>query len=105
LSPAALFEWVRKMQSGDVEVLYSHEAEVDAEGKNVERFLSKPRFSWFDLIHFDYVGPNFAVSKKVFENAGGFNPSLHPHGEHDLLLRLHEKKTRFGTVPSFLYYH
>ncbi|MEZ4751910.1 MAG: glycosyltransferase [Bdellovibrionota bacterium] len=105
LAPSALFEWARQLQGEGADVLYCHEVQIDAQGKRTENFLSKPEFSWFDLLHFNYIGNNFVVSRSLFEKVGGFHKDAHPHAEHDLLLRLHEAKGRFASVSSFLYYH
>jgi len=103
LSPIALTLFARALQDkASVDLLYANEVTVNEDRSSVHHYFSKPAFSWFDLIHFNYLGSFWFVRRSCFESLDGFQAADDP--EHDFLLRLYERTKAFKLIPSFLYY-
>lgn len=98
LSPAALFlflsELSRDPQAG---VLYSHEMQIDFFGRDVVESFSKPAYSWFNLIHFNYLGRAWMARRDLWEKTKADFPA-------EFFLRADEAGASFLLVPYFLYY-
>lgn len=105
LSPVTLFlaiaETVRHPQT---QLIYTHEAAIDDEGKKVVSFYSKPAHSWFNLIHFNYIGNFWLVKGDLLSRLSGFRSAAGVHCGHDFLLRASESDSKFHLLPFFLYY-
>jgi GT2 family glycosyltransferase len=106
LSPAALHQFAFSLQTEDPDVVYTNEAFVtlNARGSKIETFLSKPAFSWLDLIHSNYIGRFWMARRSVFDELVGFNESSGEFHEHEFLLRAAETLRSFKHEPFFYYY-
>jgi O-antigen biosynthesis protein len=105
LSPAALYLLQTELERfPDTDVIYCNEIRWDPKNFKIETFFSKPEFSWFDLIHYNYIGRFWMVTRALWETNGGMEEKAREAHEHDFLLRLTENKARFRGCPLFLYY-
>jgi hypothetical protein len=105
LSPVALYELMEEAsRHPGTALFYPNEARVDPLSSRATDFLSKPEFSWLDLLHFNYVGSFWLVSREWFGSIGGFDEHAAPFQSHDFLLRLSEKTQAFRSIPFFLHY-
>lgn len=102
LSPAALFLLARSIEQNTVDLIYTNEVKIDQSSRLLSDFLSKPEYSWFDLIHFNYIGHFWVVRKTLFEALDGFKNTA--YSDHEFLLRASEKTNYFKLEPTFLYY-
>ena len=85
-------------------LMYTNEVMVDSDSKNALSFFSKCAFSWFDLVHANYIGRFWMVAKDSFSRLGGLSPLASPHEEYDFLLRLSETGRMIRHLPHFLCY-
>jgi O-antigen biosynthesis protein len=105
LSPAALYQFAVDLQAKDFDLIYTNEVLLSAEkAGHIKSFLSKPEFSFIDLIHFNYIGKFWTCRKSVFEALEGFSENLGSEAEHDFLLRLTGKYSAIKHEPFFYYY-
>jgi GT2 family glycosyltransferase len=105
LSPVALYRLVLEMRKSPApDVLYTNEASVDDNLTFSHSFFSKPEYSWFNLIHFNYIGRFWIARATQVDEVGGIRPEVGELHEHELLLRLAERDVTFAAVPYFLYY-
>lgn len=105
LSPVAFFLTVLSLQSdSSCDLIYGNEAAIDREGSRILAFLSKPEFSWFNLIHFNYIGQFWMVRRSLFSELGDFDSRAEEHHEQDFLLRLSERTEAWRLLPFFLCY-
>ncbi|MBI4405460.1 MAG: glycosyltransferase [Deltaproteobacteria bacterium] len=104
LSPIALFQCALELQRApETSVLYSNEAQLDTHSKKILRFLSKPNFSWFDLIHLNYIGGFWLVQNELLKRLR-FDTQAGDHYQHDFFLRAALETENMKCVPRFLYY-
>jgi GT2 family glycosyltransferase len=104
LSPDALFQIVARLQAEpDLDVLYSDEDKLDADGARVEPFF-KPDWSPDLLLSMNYIAHLTVVRRSLLEAAGGFRPGFDGSQDYDLLLRITEQTSRIAHVPLVLYH-
>jgi O-antigen biosynthesis protein len=105
LSPIALFHYMHSVVGEErPDVLYCHEAFLSSDGKKVREFLSKPSFSWFTLLHFNYVGRGALFRRQVLEASQGLRVSDGDFAEWAFLLRLSERSHDWKNLPMYLNY-
>jgi len=104
LSPNALGEVALHLAAHpDVDVLYSDDDKIDAEG---HRFgpQFKPDWSPESLLSQMYFSHLFVVRRTLFERVGGFRPGFEGSQDHDLALRVTELARRVSHIPLVLYH-
>jgi len=105
LSPAALYQLVLDMEAlPEADLFYSNEAFLSEDYRRVEKFIGKPEYSWFNLIHFNYVGRFWLVRKGGAWQSLRFDTAAADADEHDFLLQLVERGARFHLSPYYHYY-
>jgi glycosyltransferase involved in cell wall biosynthesis len=104
LTPDALWEVASRLnQSPELDLVYSDEDKLTADGVRVEPFF-KPDWSPDLLLSMNYI-THFAVFRRsLFETAGGFRMGYEGAQDHDVLLRVTEKTDRIAHVPKILYH-
>jgi GT2 family glycosyltransferase len=109
LHPLALSETMKPLISENANFAYSFEVKLSSDGNHLKEFLSKPVFSWFTLLHLNYVC-HFSVIKRSLLDAVATAPGVYFHAEldgaedHDLFLRCScAPMFKVLTVPLFLY--
>jgi len=104
LSPLALFSALTEsFKKPRAAMFYSHEATLTHDGKHIQRYFSKPRFSWFTLLHSNYIGKFWMVKREWWDKLSGFRASV-SLPEHDFFLRLYEAGAEIELLPLCLYY-
>ncbi len=104
LSPDALGEVALHLSANpDVDVLYSDEDKVDADGRRLSHHF-KPDWSPESLLSQMYLGHLFVVRRSLFERVGGFRVGFEGSQDHDLALRVTEQAREVGHVPRVLYH-
>ena len=104
LSPVAFYLYALEMIApASPELLYSHEVIIDSAG-NLKACYSKSEFSWFTLLHGDYLGRAWWVKARLFEALSGFSSRSGESFRHDFLLRVTEKTSAIAALPYYLLY-
>lgn len=105
LSPVALYHCILEgYREKATDVIYANEAWLDPTFKEIEGFFSKREFSWFSLIHFNYVGTCWLVRRALVDVAGPFDPGCEADHIHEFLLRLACQTDKWCHIPYFLTY-
>ncbi len=109
LHPLAIAESMKHMQVSKVNFTYSFEVKLTNDGKDLREFLSKPKFSWFTLLHLNYIC-HFTVIERAFldtvahSEKSWFNPEYDGAEDHDLFLRCsRQEEFKPKVIPLFLY--
>lgn len=104
LTPDALWEVASRLnQSPELDLVYSDEDKLTADGVRVEPFF-KPDWSPDLLLSMNYI-THFAVFRRsLLETVGGFRMGYEGAQDHDVLLRVTEKTDRIAHVPKILYH-
>jgi O-antigen biosynthesis protein len=104
ITPDALWEvasWLNRIP--DLDLLYSDEDKLTADGARVEPFF-KPDWSPDLLLSMNYI-THFAVFRRsLLEAIGGFRLGYEGAQDYDLLLRVTEKTDRIVHAPKILYH-
>jgi O-antigen biosynthesis protein len=104
ITPDALLEVVKAIDRvPDVDVVYTDEDKLDADGTHVEPFF-KPDWSPEYLRATMYLGHLVVYRREVVEKAGGFRTAFDGSQDYDLALRVSELTDRFEHVPRVLYH-
>lgn len=104
LSPDAIGEVALHLaRHGDVDVLYSDDDKVDAEGRRHSPQF-KPEWSPESLLSQMYFCHLLVVRRSLFEELGGFRLGLEGSQDHDLALRATERARAVGHLPFILYH-
>jgi GT2 family glycosyltransferase len=103
LSPFALYFVAEALQQGTMDVLYSDEDSMDAEGRRL-RPVFKPDWSPDLLMSCLYIGNLLTIRREIYEQSGGLSGDC--GGAHllDLLLRLGDGPLRVCHIPRVLYH-
>nr|WP_223755278.1 glycosyltransferase [Myxococcus sp. RHSTA-1-4] len=102
LAPHALAEVVLAAEPS-VDVLYSDEDGLDAEGRRTAP-LFKPDWSPDLLRSVNYVRRFLVARRRVLESVGGLRDGFDGAEDHDLILRLSEATRGIGHVAKLLYH-
>ena len=110
IHPFALDLLVEKLLSSNATFQYSFECKLKEDGVSYTQFLSKPNFSMFTLLHYNYICHLTIIQRELLDElilADGevFRRGFDGAEDHDLFLRLSTLKNfKPGVVPLFLYY-
>ena len=104
LTPDALFEVASRLnQNPELDLVYSDEDKLTADGARVEPFF-KPDWSPDLLLSMNYI-THFAVFRRsLLEAVGGFRSGYEGAQDYDVLLRVTEKTNRIAHAPKILYH-
>lgn len=88
----------------DVDVVYGHRVIVDDGGMQIGKWVLPPH-SDRDLNYFDYIPQETMFwRKRVWDKAGGIDPSFQFAMDWDLILRLVGAGAKFRRLPYFMAY-
>lgn len=110
LHPLAISEAVKKLDLSNATFAYSFEVKITEDGLNLREFFSKPNFSWFTLLHLNYVCHFSLVSRALLntvrlEGPKWFDPAFDGAEDHELYIRCSQSPLfKPVVVPQFLYY-
>ncbi len=104
LSPDALYRVVELIgEEPDVDVLYSDEDRLTADGRRILPFL-KPDWSPEFLHSYMWVGHLSVYRRSLLERLGGLRSEFDGSQDYDLMLRAADATDRFAHVPRVLYH-
>lgn len=86
------------------DLLYSDEDRVSLSGKEYLNPCMKPDYNPDLLRTTNYISHLLAVTRKLFEETGGFRSEFAGAEEYDLILRCTEKASRISHIPKVLYH-
>lgn len=105
LSPAALYQLAVEIEAGrGADVLYTNEVELDPSGTKISRCLNKCDYSWFTLIHFNYIRRFWVMRSERVRELGLLDNEAGVHAEHEFLLRADRGGAGFSLAPFYFYY-
>ena len=90
-------------QYPDVDLIYSDEDKIDAEGNYTHPFF-KPGFSPSLLLCQNYIGHLVACSRDLLHEIGGFRSGFDGAQDYDLVLRVAHAAQRVVHIPKVLYH-
>lgn len=103
IAPYALSAVVRRLEAAPVDIVYSDEDLIDADGRRSAPFF-KPDWSP-DLCLSGLYACRFAIYRRALVMAaGGIHPESIDSLEYDLLLRCTEQSDRIAHIPLVLYH-
>ena len=104
LAPFALYEVATALnQNRNIDVIYSDEDKISAEGKRHSPFF-KPDWSPELLLSFMYVGHLTVYRKSIVDRLGGFRSAYNLSQDYDLLLRVVELTDKILHIRKILYH-
>ena len=103
LAPDALLRVAQAFAENDVDVVYTDQDKLTAEGRRTDPFL-KPDFSPVYALGAMYVGHLLVARRELISEAGGLDPAFDTIQDFELLLRLSERTDRILHVPEILYH-
>lgn len=87
----------------EVDVLYSDEDKIDADGRHYGRFR-KPDWSPERLRHQNYLSHLTVIRRALIELVGGLRPEFDGSQDFDLVLRCTEQAKKIVHIPEVLYH-
>ena len=104
LHPAALHEVMEAICALDADYVYTDESTFHETPQDAYLPHLKPAFAPDNLRSNNYICHFSVFSRKLLQEAGGFDPACDGSQDHDLTLRLTEKARRVAHIPEILYY-
>ncbi|MGA9636268.1 MAG: glycosyltransferase, partial [Solirubrobacterales bacterium] len=103
LTADALLEVARAFSAHEIDVAYSDQDKITADGEVTDPFL-KPDWSPVYALGVMYVGHLLVARRELVSEAGGFDPAFDTIQDFELLLRLSERTRRIHHIPRILYH-
>ena len=103
LAPVALQRVAEVLQEGPVDLIYTDEDRLSAQGRHVEPIF-KPDWSPELLLSCAYVGHLMVVSREAMNRVGGHRDGFESAEDYDLALRLTDHPAAIRHIPSVLYH-
>jgi O-antigen biosynthesis protein len=103
LAPNALLRVAQAFGEGEVDVVYTDQDKLTADGRRTDPFL-KPDWSPIYALGAMYVGHLLVARRDLVSDAGGLDPAFDTIQDFELLLRLSEHTDRIRHVPEVLYH-
>ncbi|RYZ91695.1 MAG: glycosyltransferase [Proteobacteria bacterium] len=109
LHPLAISEMVKAMNSTKASFAHSFEVKITEDGHDLREFLSKPAFSWFTLLHVNYICHFSVLHRKLLDSVQiekdkWFDAKFDGAEDHELFIRCSQSALFKPTlVPQFLY--
>ncbi len=86
----------------DVDVVYGHRIVVDAQGRQVGRWVL-PRHHWSGITWRDFVPQETLFWRRsIWDRVGGIDTSFRFALDWDLIIRFHQAGAKFVRIPRFL---
>ena len=95
--------------ASEINLIFSHEAELEVGATRIRRYIRKPDFDLFTLLRINYIGHLTAIRTdllmSVRKSGDVFRPGYDGVEDHDLMIRLAlNGEVRSSSLPFFLYY-
>jgi GT2 family glycosyltransferase len=103
LEPQALFRVAESLIADVPDMLYSDEALISLDGKNIKHLAFRPSFSPEYLRSHPYFVHMAGFRTALLRELGGFDEGLAISQDYDLFLRATEKAGRIVHIPEILY--
>jgi len=103
LTPDALFEMLKAINTEDAEFIYSDEDFISTEGECCNPHF-KPNFSPDLLLSHNYITHFTCIKKELLDKVGHFNSKFDGSQDYDLFLRLTEQTTKIYHIQKVLYH-
>jgi GT2 family glycosyltransferase len=104
IAPDALFQVVQALdRDRNLDVLYSDEDKIDANGRHTLGFF-KPDWSPDLLLSMNYVCHFLVTRTSLLREVGGLRPTFDGSQSYDLILRLSERTKKIHRIPDVLYH-
>jgi len=103
LSPLALQRIAEVLQEAPVDLIYTDEDRLNAEGRHREPVF-KPDWSPELLLSCAYIGHFMVLSREAMTRAGGLRDGFEGAEDYDLALRLTDHPVTVRHIPSVLYH-
>lgn len=103
LTPDALLRVAEAFSEHEIDVAYSDQDTITADGGTADTFL-KPDWSPVYALGAMYIGHLLAARRRLVEEAGGFDPVFDTIQDFELMLRLSERTERIHHIPHTLYH-
>ena len=106
LAPFALHEVVAKLQQPEtkIDILYSDEDFINANGKKRFSPTFKPSFGWDTLRSHNYICHLLVFRNEIIKKTGGFRKGFDGSQDYDLVLRACELAREIVHIPKILYH-
>jgi GT2 family glycosyltransferase len=103
LAQDSLLRVMQAFSARDVDVVYTDQDKLIAEGRRTDPFL-KPDWCPVYALGAMYVGHLLVASRQLIADAGGLDPAFDTIQDFELLLRLSERTDRIHHIPEVLYH-
>jgi glycosyltransferase involved in cell wall biosynthesis len=103
LAPNALLRVAQAFDAGGVDVAYTDQDKLTADGRRMDPFL-KPDWSPVYALGAMYVGHLLVARRELLSDSGGLDPAFDTIQDFELLLRLSERTDRIHHIPEVLYH-
>ena len=103
LTPDALFEMARAIDTTQADFLYSDEDFISESGECSNPHF-KPDFSPDLLLSHNYITHLACFKRALFEAVGGFRSGFDGAQDYDLFLRMTERTEKIHHIPKVLYH-
>jgi GT2 family glycosyltransferase len=103
LAPGALLRVAQAFDEREVDVAYTDQDKLTADGRRTAPFL-KPDWSPVYALGAMYVGHLLVARRELISEAGGLDSAFDTIQDFDLLLRLSERTERIHHIPEVLYH-
>ncbi|UUZ71772.1 glycosyltransferase [Polaromonas sp. P1(28)-8] len=103
LEKQALFRLAESILDDDADMIYTDEALMSEDGKEVTGHIYRPSFSLEMLRSSPYIAHLVAFKTTLLREIGGMDMSLKNSQDYDLILRASEKARVIVHIPEILY--
>jgi len=103
LIPNALYEAAMLINQYDVDIIYTDETNVDAQGRYIGGHY-KPDYSPDLLLTHNYITHLTIMRKALFHKIGGFSSVYEGAQDYDLILKATEQTSKIYHIPKELYH-
>ncbi len=103
LTPDALYELVRSINSDGAEFIYSDEDKLEMDGGFCDPNF-KPDYAPDTFLSTNYLSHLGAIKKTLVDKVGGFSVGLEGAQDYDLYLKVLEHTTKTSHIPKVLYH-
>lgn len=103
LTPDALYQVVKSLQTERYDLIYSDEDKLEMDGTPCDPHF-KPDFNLDLLYSINYICHFTVIRRKILEEIGGFREGLDGSQDYDLFLRITEKKRNIHHIRKVLYH-
>ncbi len=105
LSPDALYQMAKTIETTGADFIYSDEALFDTDWTNPIVAHFKPDYSYYYLTNCNYICHLACMKRSIFTQLGGLKKEYDGAQDHDLFLKITEiEDVKIYHIPKVLYY-